>query len=93
MRQSAGYYVNLVRTIIVNARAYKLKDSDGADFCHAVMASAFASVATLDKHWKRRIDSLPKPNRLARIYYGPELDAMVTDIERWLDNAAPQSLP
>ena len=80
-------YVNLVRTIIVNARAYQLKDGDGADFCHAVMAGAFASLATLDKHWKRRIESLPKPNRLARIYDGPELDTMVTDIESWLNKA------
>lgn len=45
------------------------------------MGSAFASVATLDKHWKRRIERLPKPNQLAHIYYEPELDTMVSDIE------------
>lgn len=77
-------YVNLVRTLIVEAKAYQLKKGDGLDFCHAVMASAFASIATLDKHWKRRIEDLPKPNGLARIYYQPELDTMVTDIEFWL---------
>ncbi|MEE9159866.1 MAG: hypothetical protein V3U60_15965 [Gammaproteobacteria bacterium] len=77
-------YVNLVRTMIVDAKAYKLKKGDGLDFCHAVMASAFASVATLDKHWKHRVEHLPKPNGLARIYYQPELDKMVTDIEFWL---------
>lgn len=74
-------YVNLVRTLIVDAKAHQLKKGDGVDFCHAVMASAFASVATLDKHWKRRIEGLPKPNKLARIYYQPELDKMVADIE------------
>jgi hypothetical protein len=31
---------------------------------------------------------LPKPNRLAKIYYQPELDKMVRDIERFLDNAS-----
>ncbi len=77
-------YVNLVRTLIVDAKAYQLKKGDALDFCHAVMASAFASIATLDKHWKRRVEGLPKPNGLARIYYQPELNKMVTDIEHWL---------
>jgi len=54
------------------------------DFCHAVLAAAFASVATLDKHWKRRIEGLPKPNKLARIYYSPELDNMVADVDSWV---------
>jgi hypothetical protein len=44
-------------------------------------ASAFSSFAALDKHWKRRVEALPKPNGLARIYYQSELDKMVTDIE------------
>jgi len=77
-------YVNLVRTLMVEAKAYHLKKGDGSDFCHAVMASAFASVATLDRHWKRRVEGLPKPNGLARIYYQPELDKMVTNIDSWL---------
>ncbi len=76
-------YHNLVRSLIVDAKACKLKKGDGVDFCHAVLASAFASVATLDKHWKRRVEALPKPNKLARIYYGQELDKMVADIESW----------
>jgi hypothetical protein len=80
-------YSNLVRTLILEAKAYKLKKGDGVDFCHAVMASAFASVATLDKHWKRRIEGLPQPNKLARIYYQQELDQMVDDIERWVDRS------
>lgn len=75
---------SLLRTLIVEAKAYQVKKGDGLDFCHAVMGSAFASVATLDKHWKRRVEGLPRPNGLARIYYQPELDQMVTDIESWV---------
>jgi len=74
--------LNLVRTLI--AESNQLKPGDGLDFCHAVMASSFASVAALDRPWKRRVESLPKPNKLAHIYYGPELDKMVTDIESCL---------
>jgi hypothetical protein len=58
------------------------------DFCHAVMAGAFASFATLDKHWKRRVGGLPTPNGLAHIYFGPELDKMVTDMESWVMHGA-----
>lgn len=74
-------YLNLVRTLILEAKSHRLKKGDGTDFCHAVIASSFASIATLDKHWKRRIESLPKPNKLARIYYQPQLDQMVDDID------------
>lgn len=73
---------NLVRTLIVESG--QLKPGDGLDFSHAVIGSAFASVAALDKHWKRRIEGLPKPNGLAHIYSAPELDKMVTDIESWV---------
>ena len=72
---------NLLKTLIIEARAHPIKKGDGLDFCHAVMASAFGSVATLDKHWKRRIESCPSPNGLARIYSAPDLDRMVTDME------------
>ncbi|HWZ43294.1 MAG TPA: hypothetical protein VNW97_07440 [Candidatus Saccharimonadales bacterium] len=58
--------------MIVEAKAHHLKKGDGLDFCHAVMASTFAHVATLDKHWKRRLDGFPEPNKLARIYYQNE---------------------
>jgi hypothetical protein len=71
--------VNLVRTLLVESG--QLKPGDGLDFCHAIMGSAFANFATLDKHWKRRVEGLPKPNSLARIYSAPDLDKMVTDIE------------
>ena len=80
-KPAAFAYINLVRSLIVEAKAYRLKKGDGVDFCHAVLSSAFASVATLDKHWKRRVEALPQPNGLARIYYQQELDEMVTHIE------------
>ena len=60
---------------------YRLKKGDGADFCHVVIASSFASFPALDKHWKRRIERIPKPNELARIYDEPEIDKMILDIE------------
>jgi hypothetical protein len=74
-------YVNIVRDLILEAKSHRLKKGDGFDFCHAVIACAFASIATLDKHWKRRVENLPKPNKLARIYYEPQLDEMIDDIE------------
>ena len=73
-------YYSLMRNLIAD-RGDTLKEGDGSDFFHAVMASAYSTFAALDKHWKRRIENLPKPNRLARIYYEPELPQMVTDIE------------
>jgi hypothetical protein len=83
-------YISLIRTLILEStQGYQLKKGDGLDFCHAVMASAFASVAALDKHWQRRIGSLPKPNGLAPIYSGLELDKMVMDIESSVIPAIP----
>jgi hypothetical protein len=81
-------YKNLIRTMILETKSYHLKRNDGIDFCHAVIASAFTSFATLDKSWKRRIESLPKPNKMARTYYSRELDSMVADIYRALDRIA-----
>jgi len=73
-------YYNLLRNLMAE-RGDTLKEGDGRDFFHAVIASAYSSFAALDKHWKRRIETLPKPNRLARIYYEPELPQMIADIE------------
>jgi hypothetical protein len=78
-------YVNLVRQMVLEALRYKLMPGDGIDFCQAVIGPAYASVATLDKHWKRRVEALPQPNWLARVYCSPHLDAMVDEIERNLD--------
>jgi hypothetical protein len=60
-------YLNLRRDLVLD-RQHQLKRNDGFDYCHAVLASAFSSLATLDKQWKRRIENLPKPNKLAKIY-------------------------
>ena len=73
-------YVNLVRTLILESKSFQMTPGDGIDFCQAVIGTAFCNFATLDKKWKRRIEMLP-PNNLARIYYDPELDALVDDIE------------
>jgi hypothetical protein len=72
-------YTHLIRTLVIEQAA--IKKNDGLDFCHTVIASAFSSFAALDKHWKRRVESLPKPNGLAHIYYQPELDKLVADME------------
>ena len=58
-----------------------MEPGEGIAFCRAVIGSAFSTFATLDKKWKRRIEMLPKPNRLARIYYSAQLDLLVDDIE------------
>ncbi len=78
-------FQNLLRILV---QAGTFKKGDALDFCHAVMATAFASFATLDSYWKLRIESLPKPNQLARIYCASELDQMVTDMELWLTHRA-----
>jgi len=78
---------NLIKDLVLEAKSRPIKKGDGLDFCHAVMATAFSSVAALDKHWKRRIENLPKPNKVAKIYYATELEQMVTDIESWLNNS------
>lgn len=77
-------YVNLVRVLILESKSFAMMPGDGIDFCQAVIGSAFSTFATLDKKWKRRMELLPKPNKLARIYYSPELDTMVEDIENAL---------
>jgi hypothetical protein len=74
-------YHNLIRSLIIEAKSHKLTRNDGIDFCQAVLAVAFTAIATLDKPWKRRIQNLPQPNKVARVYYSQELDGMVDDIE------------
>ncbi|MGB6676291.1 MAG: hypothetical protein WBE44_06355 [Terriglobales bacterium] len=76
-------YWGLLRGLIRD-RGHQVKDGDAMDFHHAVMACGFANFAALDKHWKSRVANLPKPNRTPRIYYEPELTAMVADIESGL---------
>jgi hypothetical protein len=74
-------YHNLMRNLIREAKTFPLKKGDGLDLCHAAVGSSYANFATLDQHWKRRIEDLPKPNGLARIYDRPLLDDMIEHIE------------
>lgn len=80
-RPAAVVLVHLQRLLVQEAKAYKFMPHDGLDFCHAVMAAAYGSLVTLDKHWKRRVESLPCANQLARTYYRPELDHLVDTLE------------
>jgi len=82
-RAATFAYFGLLRGLIYD-RGRQVKDGDAMDFHHAVMACAFANFAALDKHWKTRVANLPKPSRTPRIYYEPELAAMVADIESGL---------
>jgi hypothetical protein len=91
-------YVNLIRHLVMEAKQHPIKRGDGLDFSHAVISSAFANVSMLDKHWKRRIESLPKPNQIARIFYDQEFDQMIDQIEAWQklsggQNGSPQPQP
>jgi hypothetical protein len=72
---------HLVRNLVINAKGHPPKAGDGRDLCHAVVGAAYGSFAALDKHWKQRVAALPKPNGLAKIYYAPELDQLVADLE------------
>lgn len=88
-RPATFVHTNLLRLLVREAKGWTIMPNDGIDFGQAVIGTAYASIATLDKHWKRRVERiLPKPNRLAKIYYQPQMDKMVRDIERFLDNAA-----
>jgi hypothetical protein len=80
-RPATFAWANLTKILIIESKSHQVKTGDGIDFCHAVMGSAFARFATLDNNWKRRVEALPKPNRLARIYNPSQLDQMITDIE------------
>lgn len=72
---------NLMRMLVKEAKAFQLKKNDGLDFCHAILGASAAIIATLDKQWKRRIENLPKPNGLARMFYEPELSDLVDLLE------------
>ena len=85
LRRATCVYVNLIRTLILESKSQPLRRNDGLDFCHTVLAAAFANVAALDKQWKRRVNNLPRPNQFATIYYAPELDKMVSDIESFVE--------
>ncbi len=75
-------FFNLMRALVREAKAFQFKEHDCLDLCHAVVAAGCGSVATLDKQWKRRIEELPKPNELAKMYYRAELDDLVRLLEQ-----------
>lgn len=81
--QMAGTFAlhHLLRLLVTELKQRALKRGDGRDLCHSALGAAYGSIAALDKHWKRRVEALPHPNNLARIYYGPELDEMVNVLE------------
>lgn len=80
-RPATFVFVHLLRMLVTEWKAYHFKKNDALDFCHAVLAAASAGVATLDKQWKRRVENLPKPNQLARVFYRPEVDQLVELLE------------
>ena len=80
-RPATFVLVHLQRLLVREAKSYKFMPHDGGDFCHAVMAAAYGSVITLDKQWKRRVEVIPSANQLARTYYRPELDHLVSTLE------------
>jgi hypothetical protein len=88
-RPGTFVFVHLLRLLIVEAKAFQFKENDALDFCHAVLGAAYGSLATLDKQWKGRIGRLPKPNRLARMFYRPELPELVTMLESLVAKRVP----
>jgi len=72
---------HLLRILAHEAKRFHLKYGDGPDFCHAVMAVAHAQVAALDKHWKRRVEQIPPPHRLAQVFYKPQIAELVSRFE------------
>jgi hypothetical protein len=81
LRPGTFVFNHLIRLLVVEAKSYRFKPHDGADFYHAVLAASYASVATLDKQWKERIQRLPEAVQLAKMYYQPELDSLVDFVE------------
>jgi hypothetical protein len=73
--------LQLLRLLVTEAKKFTLKKGDGRDLCHAALGAAYGSMAALDKHWQRRVATLPRPNGLARIYSRNELDQLVEDLE------------
>jgi hypothetical protein len=69
--------VNLLRMIVAEWKAYQFTRNDVVDFCHAVAGTSAATLSTLDKQWKHRIERLPAPNKLAKVFYRSELGQLV----------------
>jgi hypothetical protein len=82
----------LIRLLVIEGKAYQWKQGDSADFCHALLAASYAQFATLDKSWKRRIELLPEPHSLSTVYYQPELEQFVADVERAIAKSRPSAI-
>ena len=80
-RPATFAWEGLLRTLVLEARRFELKEGDVVDLCHAVMGAAYARFAALDQHWKRRVEKLPRPNDVAIVYHQPELDQFAMDLE------------
>lgn len=80
-------YAHLMRVLIAEAKSHQIVKNDGIDFGQAVIAPSITKLATLDKHWKRRVEKLPRPNQLARIYCAGEMDELVDDFERQVERS------
>jgi hypothetical protein len=80
---------HLLRTLVIEARAYHLRAHDGLDLCHAVLAASYAQVATLDRQWKRRVEGIPRPHQLATVYYRAEVELFVRRFETLVDGGVP----
>ena len=59
----------------------QFKKNDSLDFCHAVTASAYGNIATLDTKWRQSVEGLPRPNRLAKMYSRPTVGELVDELE------------
>ena len=80
-------YAHLMRVLIAEAKSHQIVKNDGIDFGQAVIAPSITKLATLDKHWKRRVEKLPRPNQLALIYCAGEMDELVDDFERQVERS------
>lgn len=80
-RPATFVLAQLLRMLVIEAKAFQCKKNDGLDFCHAVLASAYGSLITLDKHWKRRVENLPWQGHRPKVYYRPQVDELVDELE------------
>ncbi len=71
----------LLRMLILEAKAWRYKNNDGLDFCHAVLAAAYGNIITLDKQWKRRVENLPWWDQRPKVHYRPQVDELVDELE------------
>jgi hypothetical protein len=71
----------LRRLLARESSQFQFKRGDGRDFSHAVLAASYPRRAGLDNKWKRRIEPLPNPDRLAKIYRPRDLNQLVSGLE------------